>query len=75
MADSYAVSIHWALTQFTPATNNVAPVTVAERPFFFFHFSSSLNDGLITREQAANRRLTVPRTANGLVLSSVLRRN
>ena len=32
MADAYAVSIHWALTQFTPATNNVAPVTVAERP-------------------------------------------
>ena len=38
MADSYAVSIHWALTQFTPATNNVAPVTVAERPFFFSLF-------------------------------------
>ncbi|CAE7456056.1 unnamed protein product [Symbiodinium sp. CCMP2456] len=33
MADAYAVSIHWALTQFTPATNNVAPVTVAERFF------------------------------------------
>lgn len=27
------MSIHWALTQFTPATNNVAPVTVAERFF------------------------------------------
>ena len=30
-ADSYATSIHWALTQFTPATNNVAPVNFVER--------------------------------------------
>jgi len=32
-ADSYAVSIHWALTQFTPATNNVAPANALERLF------------------------------------------
>ena len=30
-SDSYATSIHWALTQFTPATNNVAPVNFVER--------------------------------------------
>jgi len=33
LADSYATSIHWALTQFTPATNNVAPVNFVERFF------------------------------------------
>ncbi|CAE7258640.1 unnamed protein product, partial [Symbiodinium pilosum] len=32
-SDSYATSIHWALTQFTPATNNVAPVNFVERFF------------------------------------------
>ncbi|OLP90285.1 Potassium channel AKT1 [Symbiodinium microadriaticum] len=32
-SDSYAVSIHWALTQFTPATNNVAPANALERLF------------------------------------------
>ena len=33
LADSYATSVHWALTQFTPATNNVAPVNFMERFF------------------------------------------
>mmetsp|Transcript_40887 Transcript_40887/g.94954 ORF Transcript_40887/g.94954 Transcript_40887/m.94954 type:complete len:761 (-) Transcript_40887:89-2371(-) len=32
-AESYAASMHWALTQFTPATNNIAPHTAAERFF------------------------------------------
>ncbi|CAE7689612.1 AMY1.6 [Symbiodinium pilosum] len=31
--DFYATSIHWALTQFTPATNNVAPENAVERIF------------------------------------------
>ncbi|CAK8989734.1 unnamed protein product [Durusdinium trenchii] len=31
--DVYAVSLHWSLTQFTPATNNIAPVSVPERLF------------------------------------------
>ena len=30
-AESYAASIHWALTQFTPATNNIAPDNAVER--------------------------------------------
>lgn len=32
-ADNYAASMHWALTQFTPATNNIAPYNAAERFF------------------------------------------
>ena len=28
---SYAASMHWSLTQFTPATNNIAPVSGLER--------------------------------------------
>jgi len=32
----YATSIHWALTQFTPATNNVAPDNALERLFAIF---------------------------------------
>ncbi|CAE7518852.1 KCNH7 [Symbiodinium microadriaticum] len=32
-ADRYAVSLHWTLTQFTPATNNVAPDNALERFF------------------------------------------
>ncbi|CAJ1402802.1 unnamed protein product [Effrenium voratum] len=32
-AEAYAVSIHWTLTQFTPATNNVAPDNALERFF------------------------------------------
>ncbi|CAJ1452607.1 unnamed protein product [Effrenium voratum] len=32
-ADSYACAMHWALTQFTPATNNIAPDNVLERIF------------------------------------------
>jgi len=34
--DYYATSIHWALTQFTPATNNVAPENAVERFFAIF---------------------------------------
>ncbi|CAE7202391.1 AMY1.4 [Symbiodinium natans] len=34
--DYYATSIHWALTQFTPATNNVAPENAFERLFAIF---------------------------------------
>ena len=30
---SYAASMHWSLTQFTPATNNIAPVSGLERFF------------------------------------------
>lgn len=30
-AEAYAASIHWALTQFTPATNNIAPGNAVER--------------------------------------------
>lgn len=30
---SYAASMHWALTQFTPATTNIAPVSGLERWF------------------------------------------
>lgn len=33
---AYCVSIHWSLTQFTPATNNVSPVNLRERVFAFF---------------------------------------
>ena len=29
--EAYAASIHWALTQFTPATNNIAPDNAVER--------------------------------------------
>eukprot|EP00435_Cladocopium_sp_Y103_P049961 s280_g15.t1 len=32
-AESYAASMHWALTQFTPATNNIAPDNAMERFF------------------------------------------
>lgn len=32
-ADAYAASMHWALTQFTPATNNIAPISGLERFF------------------------------------------
>ncbi|CAE7210229.1 CNGA1 [Symbiodinium pilosum] len=32
-ANAYAFSIHWSLTQFTPATNNIAPVNFYERFF------------------------------------------
>ncbi|CAK9039765.1 cGMP-gated cation channel alpha-1 (Cyclic nucleotide-gated cation channel 1) (Cyclic nucleotide-gated channel alpha-1) (CNG channel alpha-1) (CNG-1) (CNG1) (Cyclic nucleotide-gated channel [Durusdinium trenchii] len=32
-AEAYAASIHWALTQFTPATNNIAPDNAVERFF------------------------------------------
>mmetsp|Transcript_29091 Transcript_29091/g.67469 ORF Transcript_29091/g.67469 Transcript_29091/m.67469 type:complete len:721 (+) Transcript_29091:36-2198(+) len=32
-AEAYAASIHWALTQFTPATNNIAPDNALERFF------------------------------------------
>ncbi|CAJ1416497.1 unnamed protein product [Effrenium voratum] len=31
--DTYAISLHWSLTQFTPATNNVGPISVSERLF------------------------------------------
>lgn len=31
--EAYAASIHWALTQFTPATNNIAPDNALERFF------------------------------------------
>lgn len=31
--EAYAASIHWALTQFTPATNNIAPDNAVERFF------------------------------------------
>lgn len=31
----YAVALHWAMTQFTPATNNVAPTNMGERIFAF----------------------------------------
>ena len=30
-SESYAASLHWSLTQFTPATNNIAPVSGLER--------------------------------------------
>jgi len=30
---SYLVSLHWALTQFSPATNNISPQTEEERAF------------------------------------------
>eukprot|EP00440_Ansanella_granifera_P053231 gb/GFBE01057707.1/.p1 GENE.gb/GFBE01057707.1/~~gb/GFBE01057707.1/.p1 ORF type:complete len:459 (+),score=59.94 gb/GFBE01057707.1/:1-1377(+) len=30
---SYLVALHWALTQFSPATNNIAPRTIEERAF------------------------------------------
>lgn len=32
-AQVYAASLHWALTQFTPATNNIAPDNALERAF------------------------------------------
>lgn len=32
----YVVAIHWAMTQFTPATNNVNPMNLRERVFAFF---------------------------------------
>ncbi|OLQ05832.1 Potassium/sodium hyperpolarization-activated cyclic nucleotide-gated channel 2 [Symbiodinium microadriaticum] len=32
-AEMYFASLHWALTQFTPATNNIAPLNVFERFF------------------------------------------
>jgi len=32
-AESYAASMHWALTQFTPSTNNIAPDNAIERFF------------------------------------------
>ncbi|CAK9006735.1 Potassium/sodium hyperpolarization-activated cyclic nucleotide-gated channel 2 (Brain cyclic nucleotide-gated channel 2) (BCNG-2) [Durusdinium trenchii] len=32
-AESYSASMHWALTQFTPATNNIAPDNALERTF------------------------------------------
>mmetsp|Transcript_12940 Transcript_12940/g.37203 ORF Transcript_12940/g.37203 Transcript_12940/m.37203 type:complete len:468 (-) Transcript_12940:453-1856(-) len=32
-AHAYASAFHWSLTQFTPATQNLAPVTFAERLF------------------------------------------
>ncbi|CAK9006737.1 Cyclic nucleotide-gated cation channel subunit A (Cyclic nucleotide-gated ion channel subunit A) (CNG channel) [Durusdinium trenchii] len=31
--ESYAAALHWSLTQFTPATNNIAPDNVTERIF------------------------------------------
>lgn len=31
--DVYAISLHWSLTQFTPATNNIGPVNSLERLF------------------------------------------
>ncbi|CAE7355252.1 KCNH6 [Symbiodinium sp. CCMP2592] len=31
--DIYAISLHWSLTQFTPATNNIGPVNSLERLF------------------------------------------
>jgi len=31
--DTYAISLHWSLTQFTPSTNNVGPISVPERLF------------------------------------------
>jgi len=31
--DIYAISLHWSLTQFTPATNNIGPVNSVERLF------------------------------------------
>ncbi|CAJ1385449.1 unnamed protein product [Effrenium voratum] len=34
--DSYAASLHWSLTQFTPATNNIAPDNALERLFAIF---------------------------------------
>ena len=30
-AGSEAISLHWSLTQFTPSTNNVGPISVPER--------------------------------------------
>eukprot|EP00438_Fugacium_kawagutii_P015584 Skav229717 [mRNA] locus=scaffold49:261492:275306:- [translate_table: standard] len=33
VASQYLVSFHWALTQFAPATNNVAPQNAVERAF------------------------------------------
>ncbi|CAK0805589.1 unnamed protein product [Prorocentrum cordatum] len=31
--DSYAMSLHWSITQFTPSTNNIAPKSTMERLF------------------------------------------
>ena len=36
VASQYLVSFHWALTQFAPATNNVAPQNAVERAFAAF---------------------------------------
>eukprot|EP00435_Cladocopium_sp_Y103_P018287 s65_g4.t1 len=33
---SYIISLHWSLTQFTPSTNNVAPANEVERLFAVF---------------------------------------
>lgn len=30
-SESYAASLHWSLTQFTPATNNINPESASER--------------------------------------------
>ncbi|CAJ1342687.1 unnamed protein product [Effrenium voratum] len=35
-SESYVASLHWSLTQFTPATNNVAPANAEERLFAIF---------------------------------------
>lgn len=32
-ADSYSAALHWSLTQFTPATNNIVPDNAVERAF------------------------------------------
>lgn len=31
--DSYAMSLHWSITQFTPSTNDIAPASTMERLF------------------------------------------
>lgn len=59
----YAMSLHWSLTQFTPSTNNIAPVALHERIFAiivvlsaligFSHFLSSITS-LLTQLRALN---------------------
>lgn len=34
--ESYIISLHWSLTQFTPSTNNIAPANEVERLFAVF---------------------------------------
>jgi len=54
----YAISLHWSLTQFTPATNNIAPTNVRERIFCigvvlfalfaFSQFLGQITNGIMT---------------------------